>query len=120
MKPIKFAIALSLFAAALCAQAATDALSSYATTLKRHTFEHIRYPKRAQDRGWEGEVELRITIDAKGHVQDIQVVKESSYSNLNREALRSIERANPYPSIPAGLGINSYEFTVPITFRLAH
>jgi len=118
MKPTKFFAALSLFAVSLHA-AAADTLESYASKLKNHTAQHVKYPKRALDRGWEGEVHLRITIDAKGQVQDIQVVEESRYSNLNREALRSVERANPYPPIPAALGLETYEFTMPINFRLS-
>lgn len=131
MHPIKFAFALSLSALAFCAQAtpltarvgaqqaASDALSHYVDTLKKHTFKNIKYPRRALERNWEGDIQLKITIDAKGQVQDLQVLEESRYSNLNREALRSVERANPYPPIPAELGINSYQFTVPITFRLS-
>lgn len=131
MKSIKFAIALSLLTAALHAesapllnaragkqQAAADTLERYASTLKRHTLKHLSYPRRAQERNWEGDVQLRITIDAQGKVQNIQLVEESRYSNLNREALRSVERANPYPPIPAELGREIYEFTVPIAFRL--
>lgn len=132
MNPIKFAIALPLFAAALCAQAApilngrigaqqsaNSALEQYSSKLKRHTLENIKYPRRALERNWEGEVQLKITIDSQGQVQDIKVLKESRYSNLNREALRSVERANPYPPIPAALGVSSYEFTVPISFRMS-
>lgn len=119
MHPIKFALALSLSALALCAQAAPDALGQYASTLKSHTLKNIEYPRRALARNWEGEVLLKITIDSEGQVQDIQVVEESSHSSLNREALRSVERSNPYPPIPAALGISSYEFTMPVTFRLS-
>ncbi|WP_250459692.1 energy transducer TonB [Microbulbifer litoralis] len=131
MHPIKFAFALSLSALAVCAQAtpltarvgtqqaASDTLSHYVDTLKKHTFQNIKYPRRALERNWEGEVQLSITIDANGQVQGLEVLEESRYSNLNREALRSVERANPYPPIPAELGISSYKFTVPITFRLS-
>ncbi|MGL6159424.1 energy transducer TonB [Microbulbifer sp.] len=129
MKPIKLIIALSLFTAALYAESSfanartggrqADAIESYVSTLKNHTLKHISYPRRALERNWEGDVLLRITIDAEGQVQNIEIVEESRYSNLNREALRSVERANPYPPIPANLGQDTLEFTAPITFRLS-
>ncbi|WP_226663066.1 energy transducer TonB [Microbulbifer aggregans] len=127
MKALYLALALPLLAASLPADAAPrlngvkqqGASDQYETMLTRHTLQNIRYPRRAQQKGWEGEVLLRISINQSGEVQDIQVVEESSYSSLNREALRSVERANPYPPIPKALGSDSYSFTVPINFKLA-
>lgn len=117
MKLFNLFLALALSAASL--HAAGDALDDYRDTLQRHTVQHIKYPRRALQRNREGLVQLRVTIDAKGQVQDIQVVEECDYSSLNREALRSIERANPYPPIPAALGLDTYAFTMPINFRLS-
>ncbi|WP_323846751.1 energy transducer TonB [Microbulbifer magnicolonia] len=119
MKLFNFLLALALSTAALNAGAASDSLDRYMSDLKRHTAKYIDYPRRAQERKWEGVVQLRVTIDAKGQVQDIQVLEESRYSSLNREALRSIERANPYPAIPAELGLQTYEFIMPINFSLS-
>ena len=90
----------------------------YHSMLLRHTFKHIRYPKRAQERGQEGSVRLNVTIDAKGKVKDVTTVQESRYASLNREAVDAVERAGPYPATPAQLNMNEYNFSVPITFRL--
>ncbi|MCA0901569.1 TonB family protein [Microbulbifer agarilyticus] len=90
----------------------------YHSMLLRHTFKHIRYPKRAQDRGQEGSVRLNVTIDNKGNVTSVATVQESRYSSLNREALEAVERAGPYPATPAQLKMEEYRFSVPITFRL--
>ncbi|MCX2780096.1 energy transducer TonB [Microbulbifer thermotolerans] len=119
MKLLKLMFALAVFAAGSNTASANDALDQYATQLKKHTAQHVRYPRRAQERKWEGVVQLQVTIDAKGQVQNIQVLKESNYSSLNRAALRSVESANPYPAIPAELGLDSYEFVVPINFKLS-
>ncbi|WP_043318896.1 energy transducer TonB [Microbulbifer sp. HZ11] len=126
MKALHFALALPLLAASLSVDAAPRLIGakqqgdveSYSDALNRHTMKNLRYPSRAQQRGWEGEVVLKIVVNKSGEVQDIQVVEESSYSSLNREALRSVERANPYPQIPSHLGVDSFSFTVPIRFSL--
>ncbi|MDP5209436.1 TonB family protein [Microbulbifer sp. 2205BS26-8] len=90
----------------------------YHSALLRHTFRHIRYPKRAQERGHEGSVRLNVVINTRGEVQEILAVQESRYSSLNREAVAAVERAGPYPSVPAQLGSDSFSFTVPITFDI--
>ena len=90
----------------------------YHSMLLRHTFKHIRYPKRAQERGQEGSVRLNVTIDQKGNVKDVSTLQESRYASLNREALEAVERAGPYPATPAQLKLDEYRFSVPITFRL--
>ncbi|QIL89912.1 TonB family protein [Microbulbifer sp. SH-1] len=127
MKIKHFALALPLLAAAISVDAMPrlngvkqqNVSQKYETDLTRHTLKNISYPRRAQEKGWEGEVLLKISINKKGEVQEIQVVKESNYSSLNREALRSVERANPYPAIPDELGTDTYFFTVPINFKMS-
>ncbi|MBN8432457.1 TonB family protein [Microbulbifer salipaludis] len=90
----------------------------YHSMLLRHTFKHIRYPKRAQERGQEGSVRLNVTIDNRGNVKSVNTLQESRYSSLNREALEAVERAGPYPATPSQLKLDEYKFSVPITFRL--
>ena len=90
----------------------------YHSMLLRHTFKHIRYPKRAQERGQEGSVRLNVTIDSKGNVKNVRTLQESRYASLNREALEAVERAGPFPATPDQLNIDEYKFSVPITFRL--
>ncbi|MFV8781587.1 energy transducer TonB [Microbulbifer sp. SA54] len=126
MKALHLALALPLIAASLSIDAAPrvtgvkqqSAADHYEATITRHTLKNIRYPRRARAEGWEGEVRLRISLNKNGEVKDIQVVEESSYSSLNREALRSVERSNPYPAIPSALGADDYSVTVPIYFKL--
>ncbi|WP_444936679.1 TonB family protein [Microbulbifer sp. JMSA004] len=90
----------------------------YHSSLLRHTFRYIRYPKRAQERGQEGSVRLNVTIGSQGQLIDIQPIQESRFSSLNREAQAAVRRAEPYPGVPMQLGADSYNFSIPITFRL--
>lgn len=126
MKALHFALALPLLAAGLSVDAAPrvsgvkqqSVSDQYESTIIRHTLKNIRYPRRAQAKSQQGEVHLRVNINKSGEVQDIKVLQESSFSSLNREALRSVERANPYPAIPTALGAENYSVTVPIVFKL--
>ncbi|MFA0811226.1 TonB family protein [Microbulbifer epialgicus] len=88
------------------------------SSLLRHTFSHIRYPKRAQERGQEGSVRLNVVINSSGEVQEIQTVQDSRYGTLNREARAAVERAAPYPPVPSQLGSEGFSFSLPITFNL--
>lgn len=90
----------------------------YHSMLIRHTFKNIRYPKRAQERGQEGSVQLNVVIDAKGKIKDVTAVQESRYASLNREAVDAVMRSEPYPATPAQLSKDEYQFSLPITFRL--
>ncbi|WP_226644480.1 TonB family protein [Microbulbifer variabilis] len=90
----------------------------YTSNLLRHTYRHIRYPKRAQERGQEGSVRLNVVINSRGEVEDIQAVQESRFSTLNREAHAAVERAAPYPAVPPQLGEETFSFSLPITFNL--
>ncbi|WP_444895219.1 TonB family protein [Microbulbifer sp. SSSA005] len=90
----------------------------YHSSLLRHTYRYIRYPKRAQGRGQEGSVRLNVTINSQGEVLEIQPIQESRFSSLNREAQAAVHRADPYPGVPSQLSTDTYNFSIPITFRL--
>lgn len=92
----------------------------YHSQLLRHTYGHIRYPQRAQERGQEGSVRLNVTIDQRGRVQDIQTVQDSRYASLNRAAREAVKDASPFPTAPPQLVEDDFRFTLPITFRLSN
>lgn len=90
----------------------------YVSDVMRKTLQSMRYPRRALERTQEGSIRLAVTVDRKGVLQDVQIVEESRYSLLNKEALASVDRASPFPAVPAGVGDESFTFGIPVTFRL--
>ncbi|MCW8126432.1 TonB family protein [Microbulbifer halophilus] len=92
----------------------------YHSQLLRHTYGHIRYPQRAQERGQEGSVRLNVTIDQRGEVRDVQTVQDSRYATLNRAARKAVEDASPFPTAPSQLIEDEFRFTLPITFQLSN
>lgn len=59
------------------------------------------YPSPAQDRQQEGSVRLRVVIDEKGKLVDCLVMETSGYQLLDKGALKSVQRAAPFPDPPA-------------------
>lgn len=90
----------------------------YYSQLAKYTHRYLKYPQKAWDRGREGNVRLRVTIDRDGQVRNTEVVSEALYRSLNREATKAVKRAAPYPSIPDEIGGDEYTFTFRIAFRI--
>lgn len=90
----------------------------YISTMLRHAYGYIKYPKRAAQRGWEGSVRLSVMVDRNGQVKSILPIEESEYSSLNKAAWKAIENAVPFPGIPEGIKGDDFEFSMPIVFRL--
>jgi protein TonB len=71
----------------------------------------VLYPPVARRRGYEGTVIASFAVDMGGMPRDIKLVESSGHGVLDKEVLRVIEHASPYPSVPE-------EVEVPVTFRL--
>lgn len=90
----------------------------YVSDVLRQTMQNMRYPRRALDRHQQGSIRLVVTVKRSGELQEVQVLEESPYSLLNREAVASVERASPFPAVPDGIIGDSLSFGIPVTFQL--
>jgi periplasmic protein TonB len=90
----------------------------YHSKLLKWTYKYIRYPKRAVSRGHEGSVRLTVTIDREGNVQNVAEMENSKHSTLNKEAMKAVARATPFPPVPEDVTGTDFEFSLPIVFRL--
>ncbi|MFL0795919.1 MAG: TonB family protein [Cellvibrionaceae bacterium] len=90
----------------------------YMTELVKKTYQKIRYPKAAQRKELEGSVRLRVTIDRKGKVTKLETLEASKHDVLNGAAVKAVGKASPYPNIPADIAGDTFEFVLPIAFRL--
>jgi protein TonB len=79
---------------------------------------HKRYPARARAMGLEGQVVVRVTLSRDGRVQSHEIEEDSTYSVLLHEVEAMVERANPFPAMPATLSGERFELRVPVDFRL--
>jgi len=77
-----------------------------------------RYPRIAQDNGWEGRVEVRIAIGADGAIASLAVNKGSGRTVLDEEAQSMIRTAKAKAAIPPGLRGQAFTLEIPVDFFL--
>lgn len=90
----------------------------YVSDILKKVFSKTRYPARALERGQEGSVRVAVVVDRKGNIVSTNILEESRFALLNKEAQEAISRAAPFPEMPAALPGSKFEFTVPIRFTL--
>jgi periplasmic protein TonB len=108
---------------ALAAPAPADprhyaALTDYARTLADRIAQHRRYPRLAQLRRMEGEVQMQLRIAAGGALVDVRITRSSGFELLDRHALDMVTRAQPLPTPPETMRAPDLTVLVPVVFRL--
>ncbi|GIX30883.1 MAG: hypothetical protein KatS3mg124_1355 [Porticoccaceae bacterium] len=94
------------------------AQQDYATRVIRKIYREVKFPRRAVERGLEGSVRARITLDRDGRLLAVETVEGSGEPLLDEAALDAIRDAAPFPAMPEGIGVERLELMVPISFRL--
>lgn len=102
--------------AARASQAGNAAVSNYPGQIVTRLRRALRYPREAKRERLRGEVRVAFTIGSNGAVGNIRVVRSSGSPILDRAAVETVQRAAPFPAIPAGAGRSSWPFTVPLAF----
>ncbi len=74
---------------------------------------NISYPSRARKMLMEGSVIVSFVVRLDGSIKDIIIKQSSGYSILDKNAIKAIKKAAPFPSPPVEATI-----TIPITYRL--
>jgi protein TonB len=76
-----------------------------------------RYPYRARNNRWQGNVVLQAVITEDGRVENILVVQSSGHSMLDQDAVALLERVSPV-SLDHPLGQPEVIVQIPIGYRL--
>lgn len=107
-------------APAPAAEATIDpaALDRYGRNLSNLFARQQNYPRLAALRGWEGEVQLRLTIARKGNIVATQVVRSSGFDVLDQSAIQLVSGAGPLPLPPDNLKNREFQVIVPVHYRL--
>jgi len=93
------------------------ARAGYIRGLSAAVAKQKRYPRLAQQRGWQGEVMLHVVVDASGRLLDVSVERSSGFEALDREALEMVRRAAPFP-FANGMKKEDVSMSLPVVFRL--
>ncbi|HHS48369.1 MAG TPA: energy transducer TonB [Desulfurella acetivorans] len=97
-------------------QNATQSISKEDYTFLRKLIEkHLRYPYLARRNGYEGTVVVSFIILQDSSFKDINIVKSSGYSILDKSAIDAIKKIEPLVNIHKEVKI-----VVPIDFRLSN
>ncbi|HNR13971.1 MAG TPA: energy transducer TonB, partial [Thermodesulfobacteriota bacterium] len=75
--------------------------------------QHLNYPRRAVQMGWEGKVVVSFVIQENGISKDVKIVESSGFSVLDDNVVRAIHAVEPFPRPPM-----KAEVQVPIMYRL--
>ncbi len=83
--------------------ALNSARMTFRTELLRHIARFQRYPRAGRPQHLQGAVDTEFSIDREGKLIGVWVKTSSGHPELDQAAIDTIRRAQPLPSIPAGM-----------------
>jgi len=95
-----------------------EAMLRYQDIIKQKIESCRRYPNWAKKQGLEGTVYLAFVVLSSGVAKDIKIVQSSGFSILDKEAVSTVKRANPFPPIPEEMRVSSLSMEVSVVFTL--
>lgn len=90
----------------------TTLRTAYLGKLQRHINAHKVNPKTNRN----GTVIVRFTVSAAGKLLSREITKSSGSIQLDQAALAALQRAEPFPPFPAGVGKKELAVSVPFRF----
>jgi periplasmic protein TonB len=90
----------------------------YEKTLMQWIRKYEKYPVKAFRRRMEGEGRIVVVVDRNGEVLKAEMAESTGKRLLDRGSLNTIKRAAPLPKMPDNLAGDSFEFSVPIVYKL--
>jgi protein TonB len=92
----------------------------YLQSLTGTLAHNLLYPPAALQHGEEGNCLVLVHMARDGTILDTKLISSSGHQTLDSEALEVLGRIGRFPPVPDELylGITSFEFRQPITFRL--
>jgi len=94
------------------------ALGRYRLGLLGQAARYKRYPRAAIDNNWEGEVVVRMAVDADGRIAALRVARSSGHEVLDRQALEMFRNAMPFVRIPGALRGREFELELRAVYSL--
>ena len=91
---------------------------AYLEGIRSRLARYKKYPRQARRRHLEGSALLAFVVDREGRVIEHRIERSAGHRLLDSEARRLIERAAPFPPIPAKLNLPRMLIRVPVEFYL--
>ncbi len=93
-------------------------IADYAALLKVWVGRHMHYPVRARLNGIEGTAVMRLVMSRDGRILSYQLERTSGHVELDREAIRTIKRASPFPPLPPEMKQVELKLRLPLVFSV--
>jgi TonB family protein len=93
-------------------------LREYGEKIRKLINTNKKYPPVARQRGWEGRIKVRFTINPSGKVIKTEVFSPCTYEVLNRAAEKLIKDTSPFPPFPASWHKDSLSLEVQVVYQL--
>lgn len=94
------------------------ALRNYIGQVQRSVEGAKRYPEASRRAGRQGKLKIQFTILKNGEVENVKLLTETPYPNLNREAVAAVKRAAPFTGFPNNIMEQSLKVILPFRFEL--
>ena len=91
---------------------------SYAKVIKERLMRHWEYPREARENLIEGRVLVLFSLNRQGQLKDIKILGRSSYEILDKETLKTIRNASPFPSFPGSVTVKKLNIKASFGYRL--
>ena len=92
--------------------------SSYARVIKERLMRHWEYPPEAKENLIEGRVLVLFSLNRQGQLKNIKILGRSSYEILDKETLKTIRNASPFPSFPGSVTVKKLNIKASFGYRL--
>lgn len=79
---------------------------------------YFHYPRLAIKRGWHGEVQLSIHIEADGRLSRVRLLQSSGYELLDQSAMKSVKNIEVLPEAIVLLHGKSFDLVLPVRYIL--
>jgi len=93
---------------------APSVLEAYRQSVSQKVMQHMRYPRTAVRRKWEGKTVVEMQVSADGTVTQVVVAESSGRKMLDDAAIAMVQKSLPLPKPPRGVRT----VKVPVVFRL--
>ena len=95
-----------------------EAMFRYKDAIKQKIESHRRYPPSARKHKLEGNATVEFIVMSNGNAHSVKLLESSGYNVLDEEALAMVNRAAPFPPIPAVFKLSEFRMEVTIVFDL--
>lgn len=95
-----------------------SAKNKYFRQVTQAIYRKKHYPRQAYALNQEGLVLVRLRLDKKGKILELDVLEKAPYKTLTEASLETIRSISKFPPIPEELGMDEITFRIPIEYKI--